>query len=43
VGVGWTLPTESGLRVSLQLLVLGVNWAMWVFGVACTRAKVELD
>lgn len=43
VGVGWTLPIEPGLRVSLQLLVLGVGWAMWVFGVAYARAKAESD
>jgi hypothetical protein len=39
LGVGPTLPVSGDLRFSLQLLVLGVGFAMWIFGVAYARAK----
>jgi peptidoglycan/LPS O-acetylase OafA/YrhL len=40
-GVGWTLPVGPDLQLSLRLLVLGVGYAMWVFGVAYARAKAR--
>lgn len=41
LGLGPTLPVEDDLRLSLQLLVFGAGWAMWVLGVAYARAKAD--
>ena len=38
-GVNPFLAVDGGLRLSLQLLVVGVGYAAWVFGVAYARAK----
>jgi hypothetical protein len=38
-GVGPTLPVDPDLRLSLQVLVVGVGYAMWLLGVAYARAK----
>jgi len=38
-GVNQSLPIPDGLRLSLQLLVLGVGYTAWAFGVAYARAK----
>jgi hypothetical protein len=40
-GVGPALPVAGEVRLSLRLLVLGLGFAMWVFGVAYARAKAE--
>jgi hypothetical protein len=41
LGVGPALPVPGEVRLSLRLLVLGVGFAMWVFGAAHARAKAE--
>jgi hypothetical protein len=41
-GVGTTLPIEGGLRLSLQILLLGAGWAMWALGVAYAREKAAV-
>jgi hypothetical protein len=38
-GVGPTLPVEPDVRFGLQVLVLGVGYAMWLLGVSYARAK----
>jgi hypothetical protein len=38
-GVGPTLPVDRGLRFGLQVLMLGVGYAMWLLGVSYARAK----
>jgi hypothetical protein len=38
-GVNPWLPIDDGLRLSLGLLVVGVGYAMWLFGVSYARAK----
>ena len=40
-GVGPALSIPGEVRLSLRLLVLGVGFAMWVFGVAYARGKAE--
>jgi hypothetical protein len=39
LGLSTTLPLESGLRLSIQILLFGAGWAMWALGVAYARAK----
>jgi hypothetical protein len=39
LGLSTTLPIESGLRLSIQILLFGSGWAMWALGVAYARAK----
>jgi hypothetical protein len=38
-GVGPTLPIDRAVRFGLQVLVLGVGYAMWLLGVSYARAK----
>ena len=40
-GVNPWLPLDAGLRLSLGLLVVGVGYAMWLFGVSYARAKAS--
>ena len=42
VGIGPALPVSGEARLSLRLLVLGVGFAMWAFGVAYARAKDDV-
>jgi hypothetical protein len=39
LGLSTTLPIDSGLRLSIQILLFGAGWAMWALGVAYARAK----
>jgi hypothetical protein len=40
-GVNQALAVADGLRLSLQLLVVGVGYTAWAFGVAYARAKAS--
>lgn len=40
-GINPWLPVGNGLRFSLGLLVVGVGYAMWLFGISYARAKAD--